>query len=149
METSQMDIKELDSGSKFVSDKGVILLSQLNPENFKYCLEYSLAHKSTVEINEKAKIVKPDYSDLLKAGFYMGLIGIVELLVHDGVLSVQDAVTIANKIFNGEIDNVLKIPIHLTESRAFPFLIESINTKRFVDDEINKEEIVNSLNSLV
>ena len=144
-----MDIKELDSGSKFVSEKGVILLSQLNPDNFKYCLEYSLAHKSTVEINEKAKIVKPDYSDLLKAGFYMALIGIVELLVHDGVLNVQDAVTIANKIFNGEIDNVLKIPIHLTESRAFPFLIESINTKRFVDDEINKEEIINSLNSLV
>jgi hypothetical protein len=149
METSQMDIKELDSGSKFVSDKGVILLSQLNPENFKYCLEYSLAHKSTIEINEKAKIVKPDYSDLLKAGFYMGLIGIVELLVHDGVLNVQDAVTIANKIFNGEIDNVLKIPIHLTESRAFPFLIDSIHAKRFVDDEINKEEIVSSLNSLI
>jgi len=147
METSQMDIKELDSGSKFVSDKGVILLSQLNPDNFKYCLEYSLAHKSTVEINEK--IVKPDYSDLLKAGFYMGLIGIVELLVHDGVLSVQDAVTIANKIFNGEIDNVLKIPIHLTESRVFPFLIDSIHTKNFVDDEINKEEIVSSLNSLI
>ena len=144
-----MNIKELDSGSKFVSDKGVILLSQLNPDNFKYCLEYSLAHKSTVEINEKAKIVKPDYSDLLKAGFYMALIGIVELLVHDCILNVEDAVTIANKIFNGEIDNVLKIPIHLTESRAFPFLIESINTKRFVDDEINKEEIVNSLNSLV
>ena len=144
-----MDIEELDSGSKFVSEKGVILLSTLDTEDFKYCLEYSLAHKSTVEINEKAKIVKPDYSDLLKAGFYMALIGIVELLVHDGVLNVQDAVTIANKIFNGEIDNVLKIPIHLTESRAFPFLIESINTKRFVDDEINKEEIVNSLNSLV
>ena len=144
-----MDIEELDSGSKFVSEKGVILLSTLDTEDFKYCLEYSLAHKSTVEINEKAKIVKPDYSDLLKAGFYMALIGIVELLVHDGVLNVQDAVTIANKIFNGEIDNVLKIPIHLTESRAFPFLIESINTKRFVDDEINKEEIINSLNSLV
>ena len=144
-----MNIKELDSGSKFVSEKGVILLSTLDTEDFKYCLEYSLAHKSTVEINEKAKIVKPDYSDLLKAGFYMALIGIVELLVHDGVLNVQDAVTIANKIFNGEIDNVLKIPIHLTESRAFPFLIESINTKRFVDDEINKEEIINSLNSLV
>ena len=144
-----MDIKELDSGSKFVSDKGVILLSQLNPENFKYCLEYSLAHKSTVEINEKAKIVKPDYSDLLKAGFYMALIGIVELLVHDCILNVEDAVTIANKIFNGEIDNVLHIPMYLTESRAFPFLIESINTKRFVDDEINKEEIINSLNSLI
>ena len=144
-----MDVEELDSGSKFVSEKGVILLSTLDTEDFKYCLEYSLAHKSTVEINEKAKIVKPDYSDLLKAGFYMALIGIVELLVHDGVLNVQDAVTIANKIFNGEIDNVLKIPIHLTESRAFPFLIESINTKRFVDDEINKEEIINSLNSLV
>ena len=144
-----MNIKELDSGSKFVSEKGVILLSTLDTEDFKYCLEYSLAHKSTVEINEKAKIAKPDYSDLLKAGFYMALIGVVELLVHDGVLNVQDAVTIANKIFNGEIDNVLKIPIHLTESRAFPFLIESINTKRFVDDEINKEEIVNSLNSLV
>jgi len=144
-----MNIKELDSGSKFVSDKGVILLSQLNPDNFKYCLEYSLAHKSTVEINEKAKIVKPDYSDLLKAGFYMALIGIVELLVHDCILNVEDAVTIANKIFNGEIDNVLHIPMYLTESRAFPFLIESINTKRFVDDEINKEEIINSLNSLI
>ena len=144
-----MDIKELDSGSKFVSEKGVILLSQLNPDNFKYCLEYSLAHKSTVEINEKAKIVKPDYSALLKAGFYMALIGIVELLVHDGVLNVQDAVTIANKIFNGEIGNVLKIPIHLTESRAFPFLIDSIHTKNFVDDEISNQEIVNSLNSLV
>jgi hypothetical protein len=144
-----MDIKELDSGSKFVSEKGVILLSQLNPDNFKYCLEYSLAHKSTVEINEKAKIVKPDYSDLLKAGFYMGLIGIVELLVHDGVLNVEDAVIIANKIFNGELDNVLNIPMYLTESRAFQFLIDSINAKRFVDDEINKEEIVNSLNSLI
>ena len=144
-----MDIKELDSGSKFVSDKGVILLSQLNPENFKYCLEYSLAHKSTVEINEKAKIVKPDYSDLLKAGFYMALIGIVELLVHDCILNVEDAVTIANKIFNGEIDNVLHIPMYLTESRAFPFLIDSIHTKNFVDDEISKEEIINSLNSLV
>jgi hypothetical protein len=70
-------------------------------------------------------------------------------LVHDGVLNVQDAVTIANKIFNGEIDNVLKIPMYLTESRAFPFLIDSIHTKNFVDDEISKEEIVNSLNSLV
>ena len=144
-----MNIKELDSGSKFVSEKGVILLSTLDTESFKYCLENSLAHKSTVEINEKAKIVKPDYSDLLKAGFYGELIGIVELLVHDCVLNVEDAVIIANKIFNGELDNVLNIPMYLTESRAFQFLIESINAKRFVDDEINKEEIVNSLNSLI
>lgn len=144
-----MNIKELDSGSKFVSEKGVILLSTLDAEDFKYCPENSLAHKSTVEINEKAKIAKPDYSDLLKAGFYGGLIGVIELLVHDCVLNVEDAVIIANKIFNGELDNVLNIPMYLTESRAFPLLIESINAKRFVDDEINKEEIVNSLNSLI